>query len=99
MNVLELKKLINYSAGGITTKVISKDEKSNVTLFSMAAGTDISEHTSGRDAYVYVIEGEGTFVLDGKSISMKSGVFFSMPKNSPHELKAEKNTAFLLVLY
>ncbi len=50
MNVLELKQLINYSAGGITTKVIAKDEKSNVTLFSMDAGTDISEHTSGRDA-------------------------------------------------
>jgi quercetin dioxygenase-like cupin family protein len=99
MSGIELRKMIDYSAGGITTKVISKDAKSNVTLFSMAAGTDISEHTSGRDAYVYVIEGEGTFVLDGKNIIMKEGVFFSMPKNSPHELKAEKDTAFLLVLY
>ncbi len=99
MSLIELRKLINYSAGGITTKVISKDDKSNVTLFSMAAGTDISEHTSGRDAYVYVIEGAGTFVLDGKKIEMKEGVFFSMPKNSPHELAVTENTAFLLMLY
>jgi quercetin dioxygenase-like cupin family protein len=92
------KDLIAYSAGGITSKVILKSEHLNVTLFCMAAGTDISEHTATREGTVYVVEGDGVFTLSGQPILMKQGVLIHLKPNQPHSITAEKNTSFLLTL-
>ena len=93
-----LKELISYSKGGITSKVILKTNKRNVTLFCMAKGTEISEHTSTKEGLIYVIEGKGVFNLKGEDIKMLPGIVIFMEKNAEHSLKAEKNTAFLLAL-
>ena len=94
-NVIDL---ISYSKGGIVSKIIFKGGKNQVTLFCMAAGTDISEHTSTKEGYLYVLEGQGTFNLSGKDIQMKAGVIINITKNAKHSLKAEKNTSYLLFL-
>ena len=65
---LNLRKMISYSPGGITSKVLVKTQSMNVTLFCMAAGTELSEHTSTKEGLVYVLEGKGTFTLEGKEI-------------------------------
>ncbi len=48
---------------------------------------------------VHVLEGEGTFSLEGEDIEMKPGVVIFMEKNAVHSLKAHKNTCFLLTLH
>ncbi|HLD73033.1 MAG TPA: cupin domain-containing protein [Candidatus Nanoarchaeia archaeon] len=93
-----LKAMIEYPKEGISSKVLSKTERKEVTLFSMAAGTEISEHTSTKEGMVYVIEGEGGFTLQGEKIRMEPGRIIFMEKNAPHSLEAEKNLSFLLVL-
>lgn len=93
-----LKELIEYPREGILSKEIIKN-KLNVTLFCMAEGTEISEHTSTKEGFVFVLEGKGVFNLEGEDIEMLPGVFISMKKNAVHSLKAEENTAFLLVLF
>lgn len=93
-----IKNDISYSAGAISSKVIIKNEKLNVTLFSMAEGTEISEHTSTRQGFVYVIEGKGFFNLGGENIEMSPGVFIRMEENIVHSIKASQNTSFLLSL-
>ena len=87
-----------YTEGGITSRVLFKGEKNQTTLFSMAAGTDIDEHTSTREGYVYVIEGDGVFNLEGEDIDMKPGVLIQMAGNAVHSLRARENTSFLLFL-
>jgi quercetin dioxygenase-like cupin family protein len=94
-----LKKYILYSEKSILSKEILKNEKSDITLFCMAKGTDISEHTSTKQGFVYVVEGKGVFILEGKDIIMEAGVFIPMEKSMAHSLKAEENTSFLLVLF
>jgi quercetin dioxygenase-like cupin family protein len=96
---MNLKEQIEYPTNGVLSKVISKTEKNNLTLFSMAAGTDIGDHTSTKEGFVYVIEGKGTFVLNGEEIAMEPGKIIFMNKDAPHSLKAEENTSFLLSLY
>ena len=96
--IKKINELIEYSKNGILSKDISEGDKLNVTLFSMAAGTEISEHTSTKQGFVYVIEGEGTFKLEGKDIVMAPGVFIYMKENSIHSLKASKNSSFILTL-
>ncbi len=94
----QIKKLIEYPQQGILSKDLIKNNKFNITLFCMAKGTDISEHTSTKSGFVYVIEGDGTFNLKGKDIAMSSGVFIYMNENEVHSLKATENTSFILVL-
>ena len=91
-------KLIEYPKKGVLSKEIVKDKNNNVTLFCMARGTEIGDHTSTKTAFVYVIEGEGIFTLRGKEISMLPGTFIQMEENAIHSLAAIKNTSFMLYL-
>ena len=102
---VDLKKLITFSEGAILSKVIAEGEEAETTLFCMAKGTSLSEHTSGREAKILVLEGKGTFnfsgkevALSGKEVSLLPGVFIFMPKRTRHSLKAQDDLAFLLIL-
>jgi len=94
-----IKQIIEYPKEGVLSKEIIKDKKINLTLFCMAKGTEISEHTSTKSGFVYVVEGDGIFNLEGKEIKMKEGVLIQMRENAAHSLKAKENTSFLLFLY
>lgn len=93
-----IKKLIECPNEGILSKEILKNDKIDVSLFCMAGGTEIDEHTSTRSGFVYVVDGKGLFNLEGEDIEMVPGVFIPMAKNAVHNLKAEENTSFVLVL-
>ncbi len=95
---MKIKDLIEYSKGGILSKGIFKDSNTNVTLFCMAAGTEISEHTSSKKGFLHVIEGKGDFDLEGEKIEMSPSTFITMEKGAKHSLKVEENTSFLLFL-
>ncbi len=94
-----IKQMIEYPKEGVLSKEIIKDKKINVTLFCMAKNTEISEHTSTKSGFVYVVEGNGIFNLEGEEIEMKEGILIHMKKNVVHSLKAKENTSFLLFLY
>jgi|TARA_B100002003_G_C13899291_1_gene438186 nitric oxide dioxygenase len=94
----QINELIEYPKKGILSKDIVKNDKLNITLFCMAKGTEISEHTSTKQGFVYVIEGDGIFNLEGDDLTMSPGVFIYMKENAVHSLKAKKNTSFILTL-
>ncbi len=93
-----LREMIEYPREGILSKEIIKTEKLNVTLFCMTKGAELSEHTSTKQALVYVLEGDGIFNLEGKDIFMKDGVLIFMKENAIHSLKVKENTTFILSL-
>ena len=91
----QVKELIVYSEQG----VMSKEIYPGCTLFSMAANTAISEHTTTKQGWVYVLEGKGIFNLQGEDIVMGTGVLIPLEKQAVHSLQAEENTSFLLFLF
>lgn len=93
-----LRERIEYPTEGVLSKILFKDKNCQYSLFCMAAGTDISEHTSTRNAVINVIEGQGILTLEGEEIQLEPGIFVFMRANAPHALKAEQNLAFLLSL-
>lgn len=97
-STLNLHDQITYPEAGVLSKVLVKDENCQYTLFCLAAGTEISEHTSTRNATVQVLEGQGALTLEGQEIALSPGVFVVMPANAPHALTAVENLAFLLTL-
>lgn len=94
-----IKEMIEYPREGILSKEIVKNDKIDVGLFCMTAGTEMSDHTSVRAAVVHVVEGKGIFNLEGKDIDMEPGVVISMDADAVHRLRAIENTAFILGLY
>lgn len=93
-----IKELIEYPKEGVLSKDLVRTKKNNASLFCMAAGTEIGEHTSTKQGFIYVVEGKGIFSLEGRGIKMLPGVFIFMKENAVHSLKAEENTAFILSL-
>ena len=94
----DLKKAIRFSRGGIVSKVLSKGGRIEATLFCMARGTAMSEHTSSREAHILVLHGKGIFTLAGRPLKMSPGIHISMKPGTRHALKASGNLVFLLLL-
>ncbi len=92
------KDFIEYPKSGILSKVLLKDKNSQYSLFCLAAGTEIKEHTSTRNAIITVVEGTGNLNLDGQEIALAPGVFVFMPANAPHAVQAQEHLAFTLTL-
>lgn len=95
---LQLKDHISYPESGILSKFLWKNEQCQYSLFCLAADTEISEHTSTRNATVQVLEGTGLLTLKGETISLVPGVFIVMSANAPHALLSTSNLAFMLTL-
>lgn len=97
-SVLQLHDPLEYPPSGILSKVLLQDDTCQYTLFCLAAGTEISEHTASRNATVQVLEGQGTLTLAGQPIALEPGTFVVMPAHTPHALQASENLGFLLTL-
>ena len=95
---ITLQDLIKYPTSGIISKVLLKDTNSQYSLFCLAGGTLIDEHTSTRNAVVNVVAGTGNLYLAGENITLAPGVFIFIPSNTPHAVQAQSNLAFLLTL-
>lgn len=85
---LNLKTLVDYSDGAVVSRTLLKKETGNITLFSFDVGQGLSEHTSPFDAVVQVVEGEGTFVINGEPQTVEEGGMIIMPANIPHDVQA-----------
>lgn len=96
--VKDLEDLTQFPKEGIFSTVLAKGGVSNHTLMCLKKGTDMSEHTSTREAAVTVLKGKGVFFLGKKKVPMKPGVFIFMPANAPHALRADEDLAILLSL-
>lgn len=96
--VKNLLSMVEFPEGGILSRVLVKSSHSQHTLFCLAKGTEISEHTSTREASVLVLQGTGLIVINDQEIALQAGTFIFMPAHTPHAVKAEEDVAFLLSL-
>ncbi|MEM6432757.1 MAG: cupin domain-containing protein [Cyanobacteria bacterium P01_D01_bin.115] len=95
---IQLKDHLTYPESGVLSKVIWKNEVCQYSLFCLAANTEISEHTSTRNATVQVVEGTGSLTLNDETMALAPGIFIFMAANAPHALAAASNLAFVLTL-
>lgn len=95
----DLEKMMEFPREGVFSKVLIKTALSNHTLMCLAGNSEISDHTSTREAVVCVLKGRGEFILEGEKIPLKPGVFIHMPANAVHSLSASEDLAILLSLF
>ncbi|HLD49241.1 MAG TPA: cupin domain-containing protein [archaeon] len=93
-----LKNLVSYHKGSIVSKTIEDKKTGTVTVFAFDAGQKLSEHKAPFNAIVYLVEGEGEFIVGGKKHLLKAGEILIMPKNIPHSVNAKKRFKMMLVM-
>ena len=90
--------LVNYQDGQVVSKTLVQNPNVSVTLFSFDEGEEISTHSAGGDAMVYLLDGAADIQINGEHFQVKKGETIVMPANIPHGLTAVERFKMLLVV-
>lgn len=72
MKQVNLKDYIEYSEERFTKRIVFKEGESTVFVLNFTAGQTLPTHKHpGTNVYLLVVEGEGTFTIDGKEVKAK----------------------------
>ncbi len=96
-NIYDLAKSVEYSEGAIVSKIVTKKETGNLTLFAFDKGQGLSEHSAPFDAVVQVVEGVGEIIINKVPYQVQTGNFIIMPANVPHAVNANEKFKMLLI--
>ncbi|MCW3789309.1 cupin domain-containing protein [Plebeiibacterium sediminum] len=96
--VYNLKDMVDYADGSTVSKIITRNEKGNLTLFAFDKGQNLSEHSAPFDAIVQVLEGAGTIIINKKEHAVTEGQLIIMPANIPHAVEANEKFKMLLIM-
>lgn len=96
--VYNLKEMVEYSDDSTVSRIITRNEKGNLTLFAFDKGQNLSVHTAPFDAIVQVLEGSGRIIIDKKEHVVTEGQIIIMPANIPHAVEAEQKFKMLLIM-
>jgi quercetin dioxygenase-like cupin family protein len=96
--VLNLAKQVEILPGQVVSRTLAQNKSVSLTLFAFDKGEEISTHESEGDALVHVLEGEGTFTVDGKVHVLKDGEALVMPAGKPHAVFASHAFKMLLTV-
>jgi quercetin dioxygenase-like cupin family protein len=95
---LTVTELVEIAPAAIVSRVLARNQGGTVTLFAIAAGEGISEHTAPFDALVQVVEGELELVIGGEAVLVKKGEIVKMPADIPHALAARQDSKMVLTM-
>lgn len=96
--VIEMKSLVEYQQGQVVSRTLAQGKPLSLTLFAFDKGEEISSHSSGGDALVYILDGQAEITVGDEVFSLKEGETIVMPAGIPHALLAQEKFKMLLVV-
>ncbi len=96
--VIEMNSLVDYQEGRVVSRTLSQGKNMSLTLFAFDKGEEISSHSSGGDALVYVLDGEAEITVGEEKFMVKAGETIVMPAGIAHALLASERFKMLLVV-
>lgn len=96
---VDLEGMFEFAQKGIVSKTVAKKAGSDVTLFCMSTGQEMSTHSASFPAIIHVLKGRGQITLGSQTYEAKPNAWFYMPKGLPHALQSKENLVFLLTLF
>lgn len=76
---------------------LSKNDVTEVLSITLERGAIFPEHTSPTDALLVVLEGDIDFHIDQNYYHLTEQEHFSFPRETPHWVKANENSKFLII--
>jgi len=96
---VDLEGMIEFARDGIVSKTVAKKASSDVTLFCMSTGQELTTHSASYPAIIHVLKGKGQITLGGRTCEARANAWFYMPRGLPHALQSTENLVFLLTLF
>lgn len=96
--VIEMKSLVEYQEGQVVSRTLAQGKPLSLTLFAFDKGEEISSHSSGGDALVYILDGQAEITVGDEVFNLKEGETIVMPAGIPHALLAQEKFKMLLVV-
>ena len=84
-------------SASVVSRSLLQTPDARVTLFSFAAGQELTSHTSRRRALVQVLSGGCDFFFGGAWRHLESGALLHLPPGHPHAVRATAG-AFTMLL-
>jgi len=76
---------------------IKTSENLDILSISLEKGALFPEHTSPRDAYLIMLEGEIQFHIKNDVYTLSQHQHLNFEKEEPHWVKATENSKFLII--
>lgn len=96
--VVDFASLVEYGAGQVVSRTLAQGRNVSVTLFAFDKNEEISSHSSGGDALVYILDGQGEITVGEEKFTVKAGESIVMPAGIPHALFAAERFKMLLIV-
>ncbi len=99
--VMSFADQVTYQEGQVVSKTLAQDKHHSLTLFAFEkGGEEISTHaSSGGDALVIALDGEGLVTIDGQEFTLGTGGdSILMPSDLPHAIYASERFKMFLVV-
>lgn len=96
--VLSLADLVQLEKGRVNSRTLSQMPGCKMTVFAIDEDEGMSSHSASGDAFVYVLEGIGEFVLDGTPHQVHAGECLVMSAGTPHSVRGITPFKMLLVV-
>jgi quercetin dioxygenase-like cupin family protein len=93
---LEARALVDYQEGSIVSRTLVKNDGGSLTVLALDAGQAISTHTVPHEAFVLVLDGEGSFTVGAKEHRVATGHLLHLPATVPHAVAAPVRFKMLL---
>ena len=81
--VLELESLVAYQEGQVVSRTLAQGKNLSLTLFAFDKGEEISSHSSGGDAMVYILDGKAEITIGEQTFNLYSCRDLSFGSNPP----------------
>lgn len=96
--VIEMDGLVVYQDGQVVSRTLAQGKNMSLTLFAFDKGEEISSHSSGGDAMVYLLDGAAEITVGEETFNVKKGETIVMPAGVPHSVLASERFKMLLVV-
>lgn len=96
--VVEFDALVDYQEGRVVSRTLAQGRPLSVTLFAFDKGEEISTHSAGGDALVYILDGAAEITVGDQTFNVRKGESIVMPANVPHGLTAAERFKMLLIV-
>lgn len=97
-DTFEVAGLLAYQEGAIVSRTLVDKESATVTVFALAEGQTISEHSAPHEAIMQVLDGTATVTVDGEEYTVHEGEGLVFPAEVPHALEADESFKMLLTM-
>lgn len=90
---------LNYNPDRPSIKVMIESDFTKEIRIAFKAGQVMQEHKTAYPIVVEIVEGSILFGVSGKTHPLQKGDIIALEGNTPHDLKAEKDSIVRLTLF